>query len=64
MIKTKSCPRCVRGDLVLESDPGGYKWWLCLQCGHEIDANDLIPLSRGPVVPSMERHTVKRGGAR
>ena len=36
MIKFKSCPKCVRGDLVLGRDV--YGWYMqCIQCAHIVE---------------------------
>ena len=36
MIKFKSCPRCVQGDLVLGRDLYG-RYMQCIQCAHMVD---------------------------
>ena len=41
MVWLKSCPRCVRGDLMLEAERDG--WSInCLQCGYTKDVEDPI----------------------
>ena len=41
MVWLKSCPRCVRGDLMLEAEREG--WSInCLQCGYTKDVEDPI----------------------
>ncbi len=41
MVWIKSCPRCVNGDLILETEPDG--WCVrCLQCGYTKDVEDSI----------------------
>ena len=39
MIQIKSCPRC-RGDMMLEELLGEVEF-VCLQCGHRLDAPEL-----------------------
>jgi hypothetical protein len=36
MLILKSCPRCRRGDVVVDQEEGLY----CLQCGHELRPNE------------------------
>ena len=41
MVWLKSCPRCERGDLMLEAEREG--WSInCLQCGYTKDVEDPI----------------------
>ena len=41
MVWLKSCPRCERGDLMLEAEREG--WSInCLQCGYTRDVEDPI----------------------
>ena len=41
MVWLKSCPRCERGDLMLEAEREG--WSInCLQCGYSKDVEDPI----------------------
>ncbi len=41
MVWLKSCPRCERGDLMLEAERDGWSV-NCLQCGYTKDVEDPI----------------------
>ena len=43
MIWFKSCPRCQRGDVILDRDI--YSWYVqCLQCGYMKDLENSRPI--------------------
>lgn len=52
MLWQKSCPRCHRGDLILENGLGEYRIH-CLQCGHDLN----------PKQEEQLKHPLKRVGA-
>ena len=55
MIKFKSCPKCVNGDLVLGQDVFG--WYLkCIQCAHLID---MVPMPATGELPKEAKSIVQ-----
>ena len=52
---SKSCPRCVDGDLILETEPDAWSV-SCLQCGYTKDVEDPIK-----VVLAVENSAPNRG---
>ncbi len=59
MMRLKGCRRC-GGDLHLEADLDG-PFWLCLQCGRDVEAGllgapapALVPVASGPG-PNFDR---------
>lgn len=54
MLRLKACDHC-GGDLALDTDPGGYAQWTCLQCGRSGGDNGGIPYVFQRGVPLGER---------
>ena len=55
MVWLKSCPRCERGDLMLEAEREGWSI-SCLQCGYTKDVED--PLLAGLSVAGEQTQAV------
>ena len=58
MIKFKCCPRCARGDLMLERD--GYGWFMrCVQCAYII----AMVAATAKEEPTKQRFSILRTAA-
>ncbi len=58
MIKFKSCPKCVQGDLVLGRDV--YGWYMkCFQCAQIVD----MVAAPAKVGPSKQAKTIAQAAA-
>ncbi|MBA7672787.1 hypothetical protein ES703_80974 [subsurface metagenome] len=49
VLRLKSCPKCKRGDLVLDRDH--YGWYeYCMQCGYVCNLKSTVDLGQKSIV--------------
>ncbi len=53
MLQLKGCPRC-RGDMYLQPDLD-TNWWICLQCGHWVEAKLAATPATVPANPGSRQ---------